>query len=190
MAGLIDLSGLHDKQAAGGYNRHVPSNGSHPMDRRTFLALGAGGAAVFWQLIGHDVAAAKGQSSGDWMSRRKTLMRNWLDLSGQFPQEKCPLAPTMREVAQKDGITRYHVSFAAEPDDRVTAWLLVPDAARGQKNPAIICVHGTTRGTGKDRTVGLAGKWPHDPPDKPPASRAYGLELARGLCHPKHRSFG
>ncbi|MCX7826791.1 MAG: acetylxylan esterase [Verrucomicrobiae bacterium] len=115
-----------------------------------------------------------------WPQRRKEIERKWLDLLGDFPTDIPPLKPEMKQVEVKDGITRYHVSFQSEPDDRVTAWLLVPEGARKQPAPAIICIHGTTYGTGKDWTIGLAGLAPGDPPDgPPPKAGGYGRELAR-----------
>jgi hypothetical protein len=65
-----------------------------------------------------------------WPERRKEIERRWLELMGDFPTEIPDLRTEMKEVEGKDGITRYHVSFQSESDDRVTAWLLVPDAAR------------------------------------------------------------
>ena len=65
-----------------------------------------------------------------WPERRKGIERKWLDLLGEFPTDIPELRIEMKEVARDDGITRYHVSFQSEADDRVTAWLLVPDAAR------------------------------------------------------------
>lgn len=114
-----------------------------------------------------------------WPQRRKEVEQQWLDLLGDFPIEIPPLKPEMRKVEEKDGITRYHVSFQSEPGDRVTAWLLVPETARKQPMPAIICIHSTTFGTGKDRTAGLAGTRIGEPPEKPEVSRAYGRELAQ-----------
>jgi hypothetical protein len=58
-----------------------------------------------------------------WPERRKEVERRWLELLGDFPTEITELRPEMNEVAREDGITRYHVSFQAEADDRVTAWL-------------------------------------------------------------------
>lgn len=107
------------------------------------------------------------------------IERRWLDLLGDFPTEVPDLRVEMKEVEQKDGITRYHVSFQAEEDDRVTAWLLVPDAARNKPTPAIICLHSTTWGSGKDQVIGLSGKRPVDPPPDPQAGRHYGLTLAQ-----------
>ncbi|MEQ8633877.1 dienelactone hydrolase family protein [Gimesia maris] len=114
-----------------------------------------------------------------WPERRKEIERKWLDLLGDFPTEVPELRPEMKQVAREEGITRYHVSFQTEPDDRVTAWLLVPDEARKRRTPAIICIHSTTFGAGKDSTIGLAGRRPQDPPRDPKIGVASGLELAR-----------
>jgi dienelactone hydrolase len=122
----------------------------------------------------------------DWPAERQRIARAWLGILGDFPGEIPPLRPTMREVAHERGITRYHVSFNAEPDDRVTGWLLVPDAARTKRVPAIVCLHSTTFGSGKDSTIGLAGMRPNDPAEQwiagyrsPEVGQAYGRDLAR-----------
>jgi dienelactone hydrolase len=119
------------------------------------------------------------QENTPWPERRKQIERKWLDLLGDFPTEIPDLRIEMKEVAREDGITRYHVSFQAEPDDRVTAWLLVPDAARKKPTPAIICVHSTTWGSGKDQVIGLSGRRKIDPPRDPQVGAAYGLTLAK-----------
>lgn len=92
----------------------------------------------------------------------------------------------MKQVAVEDGITRYHVSFQSEADDRVTAWLLVPESAKRKRTPAIICLHSTTFGTGKDSTIGLAGMRPGQPAEQwaefyrnPEVGQAYGRDLAQ-----------
>ena len=114
-----------------------------------------------------------------WPDRRKEIERRWLQLLGDFPTEIPEPRTEMQEVERKDGITRYHVSFRSEPDDRVTAWLLVPDAARMKPTPAIVCVHSTTWGSGKDATIGLSGRRPVDPPRDPQVGAAYGLTHAQ-----------
>lgn len=113
-----------------------------------------------------------------WPERRREIKKRWLDLLGDFPQEVPELKPRMKEVDHTAGITRYHVSFQAEPDDRVTAWLLVPDAAQQKPTPAIICVHSTTWGSGKDQVIGLSGRRPVDPPRDPQVGADYGRTLA------------
>jgi dienelactone hydrolase len=114
-----------------------------------------------------------------WPERRKEIERRWLQLLGDFPSEITEPRAEMKEVERTNGITRYHVSFQSESDDRVTAWLLVPDAARGKPTAAIICVHSTTWGSGKDATIGLSGRRPVDPPRDPQVGAAYGLTLAQ-----------
>ena len=114
-----------------------------------------------------------------WPERRTEIERRWLELMGDFPTEIPEPRTAMNEVDRKDGITRYHVSFQSEPDDRVTAWLLVPDAARKKPTPAIVCVHSTTWGSGKDATIGLSGRRPVDPPRDPQVGAEYGRTLAQ-----------
>ena len=113
-----------------------------------------------------------------WPARRKQIERAWLDLLGDFPTEVPDLKSELKEVAKQNGITRYHVSFQAEADDRVTAWLLVPDSARAKPAPAIICIHSATWGAGKNSTAGLSGRRLQDPPTPREGGRANGLLLA------------
>lgn len=123
----------------------------------------------------------------DWPGRRAKIEKEWLKLLGDFPKEIPELKREVKKVAydEKHGIARYHVSFQAEPDDRVTAWLLVPDEVvgkfdqTGEKTPAILCIHSTTWGSGKDQVVGLSGRRKVDPPRDPEVGAAYGLNLAR-----------
>jgi len=114
-----------------------------------------------------------------WPERRKEIERRWLELLGDFPTEIPELRPEMKEVAKENGITRYHVSFQSEADDRVTAWLLVPDAARKKPTPAIICLHSTTWGSGKSQVAGLSGRRPVDPPRDPQVGADYGRTYAQ-----------
>lgn len=113
-----------------------------------------------------------------WPERREEIERRWLNLLGEFPKDVPELKPQMKEVEAINGITRYHVSFQTEADDRVTAWLLVPDAARKKRTAAIVCVHSTTWGSGKDQVIGLSGRRPIDPPRDPQVGADYGLTLA------------
>lgn len=114
-----------------------------------------------------------------WPERRREIKRRWLDLLGEFPTEIPELRPEMQEIERNDGITRYHVSFHCEPDDRLTAWLLVPHAAREKPTPAIVCIHSTTWGSGKDQVIGLSGRRPVDPPRDPQVGADYGRTLAQ-----------
>ncbi len=152
------------------------------LTRRGLIAGGAAALAAVATTRAADAAAQAApppSTNSPWPERRRKIERAWLDLLGDFPREVPPLAPVMREVAVEEGITRYHVSFQADPDDRVTAWLLVPAAARRVRAPAIVCIHSTTFGAGKDSTIGLAGRRPQDPPRDPAIGVASGREYAR-----------
>jgi len=143
------------------------------------LAAVAMGASPGLAATGEEPVGAKQGTGALWLERRRRVERAWLDLLGDAPMEIPALRPIVKQVAQENGITRYHVSFQSEPDDRVTAWLLVPDSARKRRTAAIICIHSTTFGSGKDSTIGLAGRRPIDPPRDPEIGVAYGLDLAR-----------
>ncbi|MCP4642440.1 MAG: prolyl oligopeptidase family serine peptidase [bacterium] len=131
---------------------------------------------------------AREHTTEDWRAK-------WIDMLGPFPETVPALDVRMRRVEDytdrapdSADIECYHVSFqvgtAEGPNagllNRVTAYLLVPEAARAAAPaPAVLCIHSTTQGSGKSRIAGLCGVKPGDPPDTPPTSRAYGLELAR-----------
>lgn len=153
--------------------------------RRDVIGLGipalVGGAVATVGVSSMHAADDKVSELNDkpWPERRKEIERKWLDILGDFPSEVPELNIKMKEVAREDGITRYHVSFNSEPDDRVTAWLLVPDADREKPTPAVICIHSTTWGSGKDQVIGLSGLRPVDPPRDPQVGADYGLTHAQ-----------
>jgi len=97
----------------------------------------------------------------------KQLMRQTL---GETPDIDCPLAPRiMEEVDCKDYVQR-KVSYALEPDERTSAYVLIPKTLK-EKAPAVLCIHPTTP-LGKEQTIG------HDPTEKG-QDRAYALHLVR-----------
>jgi dienelactone hydrolase len=171
--------------------------------RRGVLAGGA--SALAGTTLGATAASAReAEEDLPWPERRRRIERAWLDLLGDFPEESPPLDAVQRPVDFREGcpserlggealavlkrqideeegrIARYHVSFRSEGEDRVTAWLLVPEAATAERPaPAMICIHSTTRGSGKDATAGLCGRTPTEPPDSEEGGRSYGLHLAR-----------
>lgn len=162
-----------------------------PWSRRRLIGGGSAallGAAVA-PLVGQGASAARAAETPvaePWPKRRPGVERAWFDLLGDFPKTIVLLQPKMTQVAVENGVTRYHVSFQAEEDDRVTAWLLVPESARRKPAPGIVCLHSTTFGTGKDSTIGLAGMWPGQPPEQwqdfyrnPEVGQAYGRDLAQ-----------
>lgn len=185
-------------------NTDSVQNGPVGMTRRSWLGWGTA-ALAGTSLFGAPLTRALAEEKAEpWPVRREKIKRAWLDLLGDFPTEVPALNPVMKKVTfepgcpserltaqqlqmlrqqmaeEEGGITRYHVSFQTEKNDRVTGWLLVPKgASKEHPVPAMICIHSTTLGSGKDATVGLSGRTAVDPPDTSEGGRSYGLHLAR-----------
>jgi hypothetical protein len=181
---------------------HSPKTSMTAMPNLQFVRRFSIAVATALMLIAYS-AQARPERTGTWPEQRAQIERAWLDLLGDFPTEIPELKPTMRKVTFEPGcpserlsslqlenlkqqmeeengsIERYHVSFQTEPDERVTAWLLVPAEARERPTAAMICIHSTTAGAGKDQTVGLSGVTATRVPDTSEGGRSYGLHLAR-----------
>lgn len=84
---------------------------------------------------------------------------------GNLPESdrRVPLDIQILGEESADGYLRRRISFSVEPDDRVPAWLLIPDSAltgvqsnSAKRHPAMLCLHQTT-GIGKGEPAGLGG---------------------------------
>lgn len=94
----------------------------------------------------------------DWTKRRAQILDQMQLVMGPLPEatEKVPLDVQVIEVVTKDTYVRKKLTYAAEKNDRVPAYLLVPRAAKG-KLPAVLCLHQTVA-MGKGEPAGLGGK--------------------------------
>jgi len=100
----------------------------------------------------------------EWEKARLRLRDTWLAHLGQPPEKPASLDVRIEKTEKQDGYTRQLLSFASEGDDRIRAYLLVPDGlARGEKCPAVVVFHETTRdtlnqpvGLGKSQDLALA----------------------------------
>jgi dienelactone hydrolase len=96
----------------------------------------------------------------DWDVRRAHVLAHFQQVAGPLPggERRVPLEVKVMAETREPGYVRQRLTFAAEPGDRVPAWLLVPDATAGAtaKRPAVLCLHQTIA-AGKDEPVGLAG---------------------------------
>jgi len=119
----------------------------------------------------------------DWQKRRGHILAAMQDVMGPLPDDskKVPLDVKVHEEVRLPGVVRKKITFAAEKDDRVPAYLLVPEGLKARA-PAMLCLHQTTP-IGKAEPAGLGGN----------ANLQYGLELARRgyvtLC-PDYPNFG
>ncbi len=100
--------------------------------------------------------------------RRAQILDSIQLVMGPLPDnsQKVPLNIKVIEEKNIDGIRRLKITFAAETDDRVPAYLFIPSAVKGAV-PGILCLHQTIS-IGKSEPAGLGGS-----PDL-----NYALELA------------
>lgn len=77
-----------------------------------------------------------------------------------------------------DGYTRQKISYNVDRDERVSAWLLIPDHAEGAKLPLVFCLHPTS-GNGKDMVIDF-NQHPRDEAERRKfEARSYGLDLVK-----------
>jgi len=92
-----------------------------------------------------------------WGKRRERILADMQLVMGPLPDasRKVPLDMAVLEEAELAKVIRKKITYAAEKDDRVPAYLLVPKDLKG-KAPAVLCLHQTT-GVGKGEPAGLGG---------------------------------
>lgn len=118
-----------------------------------------------------------------WGRRRAEILGSMEQVMGALPtpDRRVPLDVQTVETAESEKYTRQQITFASEPGDRVSAYLLIPKELKARA-PAMLCLHQTTPG-GKDSPAGLSDR----------LSLHYAHELAeRGfVCIvPDYPSFG
>jgi pimeloyl-ACP methyl ester carboxylesterase len=90
-------------------------------------------------------------------SRRRQILANMELVMGPLPAGPRPdLQLKVHDTQNSDGYSIRLISFQAEPDDHVPAYLLIPHQPR-TKLPAVVCLHQTTA-IGKAEPAGLGGK--------------------------------
>ena len=131
------------------------------------------------------------KSISDWDERREQILKNFQRAAGPLPSSmrRVPLDVKVIEEIKIGTLTRRKLTFQSDPDDRVPAYLFLPekpqpDAAKPNDNrmPAVLCLQQTTA-VGKDEPAGIRGD----------NSLSYALELAkRGFVTlaPDYPSFG
>ena len=90
---------------------------------------------------------------------------------GRFPQ-RVPLAPSVGSAIDEGDYTRTLITYTVEPEEQVSAWLLIPQGATPSSGwPAVLAIHqhAGQYDLGKSEVVGLAGN----------SMYAYGRELCR-----------
>ncbi|MGI8964723.1 MAG: alpha/beta hydrolase family protein [Limisphaerales bacterium] len=108
----------------------------------------------------------QGKTLGDWKKRRAEILKGMQEVMGPLPgkEKRCPLDFKIQEETDCGSYLRQKITYAAEPNGRVPAYLLIPKKALMEKIkcPAVLCLHPTDMQLGYKTIVGLGGKeYPH-----------------------------
>ena len=99
------------------------------------------------------------KTKDDWAERVAHVKANMQLVMGPLP-DASRRVPLDVEVVSEEKTAKYlrrKVKFTPEPDDRVPAWLLIPnELPTSGKTAAMLCLHQTT-GIGKNEPAGLGG---------------------------------
>jgi dienelactone hydrolase len=95
------------------------------------------------------------RTAEDWAKRRAHILANMQLVMGPLPDDsdKVPLDVRVTEAVELPNYVRKKLTFAAEKDDRVPAYLLVPKKRAG-KLPGVLVLHQTID-IGKKEPAGL-----------------------------------
>lgn len=106
----------------------------------------------------------------DWQRRRGHILAYMELAMGKRPGVtfECDLDVKLIQEVQAGDTWRRKITYQADPYDRVSAYLFVPqDIKPEEQRPAVLCLHQTSR-HGKDEVAGLAGN----------GNMKYAMELA------------
>ena len=134
--------------------------GKGRLGRRDFLAWSAVGAAV---ALGADRLAGASERSGQPAPAEELRAKLLECLGGPWP-EPCDLRPQVRQTTPKDGYRLESVTYEVEPNDRVPAFVLVPDGTDANHPAPAVAVwhqHNGAYHLGKVEPAGLAGSPMH-----------------------------
>jgi dienelactone hydrolase len=95
------------------------------------------------------------RKAADWAKRRGHILESMQLVMGPLPDpsRKVPLDVQVVEQVELSKYVRKKLTYAADRDDRVPAYLLIPRGLTG-KVPAVLCLHQTVR-IGKAEPAGL-----------------------------------
>ena len=136
------------------------------------------------KVLNDDGSARPVQTQNDWKARKAHILAHAQETMGLLPgpERRVPLDVKIVEEFREPKYSRKKITYLAEPNSRIPAWLFVPLGLEGRKAPAMLALHQTTA-IGKDEPAGLGGK----------PNLHYGKELAeRGyvVLIPDYPGFG
>lgn len=105
--------------------------------------------------IGNNREIHEIKNLNEWSIRKNHIYQNMLLVMGPLPDRSQlpPLDMKIETIEDMGTYWRKKMSFVAEPNDRVPAYLLIPKDIKG-KRPALVCLHQTIN-IGKASPVGI-----------------------------------
>ncbi|MDA0659088.1 MAG: prolyl oligopeptidase family serine peptidase [Planctomycetota bacterium] len=98
------------------------------------------------------------REAADWLIRRDHVLQHVQRVMGDFPTARPPIPLDLREEQRETlgNVERRKVSFCTDStQQRVSAWLLLPQPARANR-AAVLCLHQTVE-VGKNEPAGIEG---------------------------------
>ncbi|MFN7806773.1 MAG: hypothetical protein ACK5TO_22415, partial [Planctomycetaceae bacterium] len=97
-------------------------------------------------------------TKADWERRRAHILANMQVVMGPLPADTKKVSPDLQvlEEVKLDKCVRRKISYRTEANDRVRAYLFLPQPGATQKGPAVLCLHQTVK-IGKEEPAGLGG---------------------------------
>lgn len=83
----------------------------------------------------------KVKTAADWKERRTEILSTWHGLMGEWPALLKDQRLTILDSTHRENFMQYRVSFYWLPNQKTEGYLLIPDANRGEKKPAVITVY-------------------------------------------------
>lgn len=133
--------------------------------RREFLTQSAAGAAMILgtPALAGSAGAAPSSAPGKPQTPDELRAKLLQCLGGPWP-EPCDLKPVVGQTVQKEGYRLESVTYEVEPNDRVPAYVLVPDGVSASHPAPAVAVwhqHNGAYHLGKVEPAGLAGSPMH-----------------------------
>lgn len=106
----------------------------------------------------------------EWKIKATAMREIFLQTLGELPDIVCPLSPEIEREEDCGDYIKRTVSYLVAPDERIRAYVLIPQGLSG-KCPVVLTIHQTTE-LGKEQTIG-------NDPTPEGQDQAYGLHLAK-----------
>lgn len=115
-------------------------------------------SGMFLEYVRRQAAQLRAQAKppktlDEWNRRRSALREKLQEAWGAFPKSPCPLEPRVIGSLVRDGYRVEKIVLRTRPGVWMTANAYVPDQAKSEKVPAVLCVHGHWKGAKQDPVV-------------------------------------